>query len=311
MTMTFTGAILGLMAAGGLLLAVMSLPPLRRLRLVERIAPFVPALAGRSSSPAARPHFGSGTIRSLTAPLVADLVRFLDRIVAGHESVRRRLTALGSPLTVEKFRMEQLAWGALGTAAGLITAVIAVLSGHRSPLMLLGVIIGATFAGILLRDWWLSRSLTQRNERVLAEFPVVAEMLALAVTAGEGPLPAIDRISAMVHGDIARQLQAIMSQTRAGAPLVTALNEARDATSLEPLARFYDGMAIAIERGTPMSEVLRAQAADVRALGKRQLLESGGKKEIAMMVPVVFLILPVTILFAFYPGLVAITTVAG
>jgi tight adherence protein C len=33
------------------------------------------------------------------------------------------------------------------------------------------------------------------------------------------------------------------------------------------------------------------------------LIEAGGKKEIAMMVPVVFLVLPITILFAVYPGL--------
>jgi tight adherence protein C len=32
-------------------------------------------------------------------------------------------------------------------------------------------------------------------------------------------------------------------------------------------------------------------------------MESGGKKEIGMMVPVVFLVLPVTVLFAIYPGL--------
>jgi len=44
---------------------------------------------------------------------------------------------------------------------------------------------------------------------------------------------------------------------------------------------------VAIERGTPLADVLRAQAADVRALGKRQLLESGGRKEIAMMVPAI------------------------
>ena len=70
-------------------------------------------------------------------------------------------------------------------------------------------------------------------------------------------------------------------------------------------------MAVAIERGTPLADVLRAQAADVRALGKRQLLESGGRKEIAMMVPVVFIVLPITILFALYPGLLAISSVAA
>ena len=32
-------------------------------------------------------------------------------------------------------------------------------------------------------------------------------------------------------------------------------------------------------------------------------MEAGGKKEIAMMVPVVFLVLPVTVLFAVFPGI--------
>jgi hypothetical protein len=40
-----------------------------------------------------------------------------------------------------------------------------------------------------------------------------------------------------------------------------------------------------VERGTPLGEVLRAQAADVREARKRNLLEIGGRKEIAMMIP--------------------------
>ncbi len=49
--------------------------------------------------------------------------------------------------------------------------------------------------------------------------------------------------------------------------------------------------------------MLRAQAQDVRELTRRRLMESGGRREIGAMVPVVFLILPVTVLFALYPGL--------
>ena len=49
--------------------------------------------------------------------------------------------------------------------------------------------------------------------------------------------------------------------------------------------------------------MLRAQAQDVREEGRRLIMEAGGKKEIAMMVPVVFGVLPVTILFAMFPGL--------
>jgi len=39
---------------------------------------------------------------------------------------------------------------------------------------------------------------------------------------------------------------------------------------------------------------------------KRALLEAGGRKELQMMVPVVFMILPVTVLFALYPGLLTL-----
>ena len=68
------------------------------------------------------------------------------------------------------------------------------------------------------------------------------------------------------------------------------------------LTRFVDGIVIAVERGTPLADVLRAQAQDVREEGRRAVMEAGGRKEIAMMVPVVFLVLPITVLFAVYPG---------
>ena len=54
--------------------------------------------------------------------------------------------------------------------------------------------------------------------------------------------------------------------------------------------------------GAPLADVQRAQARDVREAGRGAVMEAGGKKEIAMMVPVVFLVLPVTVLFAVYPG---------
>ena len=56
-------------------------------------------------------------------------------------------------------------------------------------------------------------------------------------------------------------------------------------------------------RDSGPSDVLRAQAVDVREAGRRSLLESAGKREIAMMVPVVFLVLPITVVFAVFPGL--------
>ena len=55
--------------------------------------------------------------------------------------------------------------------------------------------------------------------------------------------------------------------------------------------------------------MLHAQAADVREAGRRALIEAGARKEVLMMVPVVFLVLPVTVVFAFWPGLVGLQLV--
>jgi len=102
-------------------------------------------------------------------------------------------------------------------------------------------------------------------------------------------------------------LRRTLADARAGASLVQALEGLANRTTLPSLARFVDGVVVAVERGTPLADVLRAQAQDVREQGRRELMEAGGKKEIAMMIPVVFLVLPVTVLFAIYPGLAVLS----
>jgi hypothetical protein len=44
--------------------------------------------------------------------------------------------------------------------------------------------------------------------------------------------------------------------------------------------------SVAIERGTPLAGVLHAQATDVREAGRRALIKSGARKEIAIMVTI-------------------------
>ena len=57
-------------------------------------------------------------------------------------------------------------------------------------------------AGIVGRDLWLTRAANQRERRMLAEFPTIAELLALAVSAGEGAIGALDRVCRLSHGEL-------------------------------------------------------------------------------------------------------------
>jgi hypothetical protein len=81
-----------------------------------------------------------------------------------------------------------------------------------------------------------------------------------------------------------------------------ALSDLAERTTLEPFARFVHGLMVAIERGTPLDDMLRAQAADVREAGKRALLEAGGRKEVSMMVPIVYFVTAVASVQRSKPG---------
>jgi tight adherence protein C len=303
-TPALAGAALGALAALGLVIAVAYSPPMRRPRLADRLAPYLRD-APRTSRllTESRTLTPFPTLERLLGPVLRDLADVVDRTVGGGASVRRRLEQAGRGMTLEQFRAEQVVWGAAGLLVGLLAAVVALAGGSGTrPLAFVVLAVVLCLGGVLGSDRWLTREVQRREQRMLAEFPTIAEMLALAVGAGEGAVGALDRVTRLSRGELSRELARALADARAGASLVTALEGIAARTSVPALARFVDGIAIAVERGTPLADVLRAQAVDVRESGRRALLEAGGKKEIAMLVPVVFLIMPVTVLFALFPG---------
>jgi tight adherence protein C len=186
--------------------------------------------------------------------------------------------------------------------------LVAVRSPERTVPLL--IVCGVAFVlGVLLRENRLTAQVAARERRILAEFPTVAELLALSVAAGEGPVSALDRVVGRCHGELTTDLARILADIRTGTPVSRALDDLARRSGLPVVARFAEGMAVAVERGTPLADVLHAQAADVREAGRRALIEAGARKEIFMMVPVVFLVLPVTVLFAFWPGVVGLRLV--
>ncbi len=303
MSTALAGAGLGMLAGVGLAVAASRLPVLRRPRLDDRLAPYLRD-ESRPSRLLVRERALTPfpTLERITAPFVADASGVIERVLGGSVSARRRLEQAGRGMTLEEFRAEQVLWGGGGLLAGLALSLFFTANSGFRPVPLLILCLLATVSGVLARDRWLSLEVARREERMMAEFPTIAELLALAVAAGEGAVGALERVTRLSRGELARELGRALADARAGASLVQALQGIADRTNLPPLARFVDGVAIAVERGTPLAEVLRAQAVDVREAGKRALMEAGGRKEIAMMVPVVFLVLPVTVLFALFPG---------
>mgnify|MGYP003340734856 FL=1 len=77
-------------------------------------------------------------------------------------------------------------------------------------------------------------------------------------------------------------------------------------TRSDSIRRFSDTLILALERGTSLSDVLARQVQEIRNEHQTRLIEEAGKAEISLMIPVIFLILPISILFALWPSYLAL-----
>ena len=302
---TICGALLG----AGLWLLLVRLPFMRSTTFAERIGPQLKShnLESKLLRTSPRNVTPFGPLERILRPVIRDGIASLSKINLGSSALNRRLVRSGSTKTAVDFRAEQLLWGIGGFAVAVGVVVVAGAAGRFNPFIAVVAVLGSAAGGFVLRDYLLGAQIRKREARMMAEFPSIAELMALAVSAGESATGALDRVCRSARGELSKEFTRVLAETRAGKPLMDALQEFSSRTDLGPLVRFVDGMIVAVERGTPLADVLRAQAQDVRDTAKRELMESAGKKEIGMMVPLVFGVLPLTVVFAVFPGLAAIS----
>ena len=298
------GALVGCLLGAGLALIVHAAPLGWRPTLEQRIAPQM--RTHRPPSSLLREEMTAGPWTSLIrilGPVVSLGTESLQRFQPGHEALRRRLEAAGSDASVSDYRAQQVICAVLGASLGVVLAVVLVSRAQAHPVLAVALVAMLTVCGVLARDSMLSTAVGRRRQRVLGEFPSIAELFALSVSAGESTPGALERIATTTRGELSREFARTLADIRAGSSLAHALHACGRRLQVPAVERFIDGVVVALERGTPLADVVRAQAQDVRELSKQELMEAAGRKEVHMLVPLVFGILPLTVVFAVFPGI--------
>jgi tight adherence protein C len=85
--------------------------------------------------------------------------------------------------------------------------------------------------------------------------------------------------------------------------LVKSLDYLAITSSSKQVRRLGNSIQVAVDRGSPILQVIQNQVTSINKEIHTQLLKKSGKSEIALLIPVVFLILPVSILFAIWPSI--------
>jgi tight adherence protein C len=294
----------GLALGLGVWLLISLAPRLSRPNLASRVAPYVvdvslnarDLLDRRTADPL--PVFAA-----LVEPVFGRIRRVFEALVGGSDVIARRLRQANLTISVTEFRSRQLLWAAGGVVVALVVGMVAATLQPISPVAESAFGLAAGVGAFVGRDYVLQRAAAARVRRMTQELPTVLEFMTLSLSAGEGILDAIRRISRIFHGELAAELSTVIGDVSTGLPLADSLIALSSNLQIPPLTRAIEQMTGALERGTPLAEVLRAQAQDARDDAKRELIELSGKKEVAMLVPLVFLILPTTIAIAIFPGI--------
>ena len=224
-------------------------------------------------------------------------------------STSKRLAEIGKiyPKDFEAFRTKQIFQSAI---VGSATFILIIVLSFAPILALILTLLTSTMCFSFI-DWDLSKRVKRQRMMIDAEFPAVIEMYSLALSAGESPLIAMERIAKSAKGSLATEFSVVVAQVKNGKAFHLALDEMGRGLDSVIIRRFIDSIVIATLRGAPLTDVLQRHAQEAREAQRNRVMAAAAKAEISMMVPIVFLILPVSILFALWPSLANLNLIAG
>lgn len=139
---------------------------------------------------------------------------------------------------------------------------------------------------------------TLRDQNEIAQ---LAMLLSVALDSGLGLVAAIDLVMPRATGRIAERFHNLLKALNLGGNLYDELSELRGkSAALDELAI---KLQVAFQFGSPLSDQLRQLSKSNRALVAQQQYVQAAKRENLMLLPLVFLILPVTVFFAVFPSI--------
>jgi tight adherence protein C len=144
-------------------------------------------------------------------------------------------------------------------------------------------------------DFWLSRAINKRREKIRRSLPDALDLLAICMEAGLGLDQGIVRVGQELHvshRELSEELLQINFEQRAGVARITAWKSFADRVDLESVRSFV-AMLVQTDRfGTPLSKSLGNFSDALRTQRRQQAEEAAAKTTIKLVPPLVFFIFP-------------------
>lgn len=262
-----------------------------RAPLAERLRPYAPGGMGQAGRSGV---LSLETFREAMAPLARTVGERLSRLLGVTEDLDVRLRRIHSQLDVTAFRVRQVGLSLAGFGVGALATLTV-----RPPLPIaLLLVAGGPLLAFLVLEQQVGGASHRWQRRLFLELPVVAEQLAMLLSAGFSLGGALDRIAARGRGCCARDIGRVCARMRQGLSVEQALAEWAATAQVDALERLVGVLALNRE-ASDLGRLLSEEARGIRREVQRQLAEQMERKAQQVWIPVtVATLIPGVILMA-------------
>jgi tight adherence protein C len=237
---------------------------------------------------------GRRSIFGRAAALLAQVHRRVWRKQTDHEiTLSLRRAGVSRRFTAELFMAGRVAATAFGVFVGFTLA-------HGMGRILLGLVFAA--AGVILPGFLLSKAATRRAERIDQELPHFVDQLALVIEAGMSFDAAVNYLVDAHEGALAEEMRRVLTELRVGESRREAIRNFARRVGSEDATAFANAVLASDQLGSPLSEILRAQASDLRHRRQTYAEERAQKAPVKMLLPMAIFILPVMFVLILAPA---------
>jgi len=243
--------------------------------------------------------FGERVIK----PLLRGVLGLIGRLAPQRniEDLEHDLAQAGRPLgltAIDFLGVRLLA--AVAVALATAGAVFVLRSSAR--LALLSTPVGG-FLGFYAPLLWLRMRIGNRRGAIDRALPDCLDMLVVSLDAGLGFDAAVLKVAQRWGHQLARELEQMEYEIRAGKPRVEALRDLVTRTGTEDIATFVAVILQADQFGVSVAKALHIHAEQMRVLRRYRAEELAREATLKMLFPLVFMIFPALLAVVLGPAL--------
>jgi tight adherence protein C len=193
--------------------------------------------------------------------------------------------------------------GVFGSSFALAPFVVGAPSFWALPGGLFGLLFGFVAPDILL-----SMRADGRQADIRRALPEALDLMAISVQAGVGLEQAVAVVTERLPGPLGEELARFLHEVQLGFSRREALISLRERTSCPELGTFILSLLQADALGIAIGDVLKTQAAEIRAKRRQLARERAAKAPVRLLFPLIFGILPALFVVILGPAAIQITT---